>query len=488
MIKRLSPLLVSAALFLQVPTALAAYDSPADLLKAIQSDATPRSMSAEMHFSYTAEDPVYVSAWVRGRSQGQLADAQGESSATIDVAMPSEDVKARVKARARVVDQTFYGLLESVTGKLGEDEESVRESIGQVLGKWVSMKIDPALAKESGIDYSALFNEGMLRMERTQGKDGAMYSITIDREFLRGILALGSSFDPSLDASSPEFNFHAVVITDHQERIKNARLYLSFRIPEVSFVLQATSEALPTGFKVRVPADAIPMDMLTPSFPEGEWGNVPSDPRSAGMDKYEARAAARALRQKSVKKPVSSKLPGDILSFGQESAPVTITEYTDYQCPFCRTFHAQTYPLIKKEYIDMGKVRFVIKQYPLSSIHEGALPAAMAVQCALDQGNALGQAVSDAMWTLQDAGNELNSLHIRKYAAMFNDLDQTAFSDCFTKNRKQDVIDRQMAEGDAAGVFGTPAFFLENRAGQTSELAGAYPFEEFQKAIDALLK
>jgi len=332
-----------------------------------------------------------------------------------------------------------------------------------------------------------LFNEDMLHMERTQGKDGSMYSITVDRDILRGFLSLASSFDPSLETASPAFNFHAVVITDHEERIKNARIYLSLQIPNVSFVFQASSEALASGFTVRAPANAVPMDAMVPSFSEGGGAVIPTDRRASGMGKYDARAAARALRQKSMKKPVSAKIQADVLSFGEESAPVTITEYTDYECPFCRNFHMQTYPLIKEEYIDTGKVRFVIKQYPLS-FHQGALPAAMAVQCALDQGAVLGQQMSDAMWVLQEVGNELNETHIMKYAGMFSDLDYAVFADCFDNGRKQEVIDRQIGEGNDAGVTGTPAFLLHNRSGGTATISGAMPYETFQMEIDALLK
>lgn len=488
MMKRLPQILVSVALLLPAPAALAAYDSPADLLKAIQTDATPRSMNAEMHLSYTAEDDFFLSAWVRGRSQGRLADAQGESSATIDIAMPSDGVNARIKARARVVDQTFYGLLESVAGRLGEDEESVKASMQEVLGKWVSMKLDPALAKKSGIDYSELFNEGMLRMERTQGKDGSMYSITIDREFLRGILALGSSFDPSLDATAPEFNFHAVVITDHQDRIKNARVYVSLKVPDVSFVLQASSEALPTGFKIRVPANAIPMDAMMPSFSEGGPHAISTDPRASGTGRYDARAAARAIREQSTKRrtAVPAAAAGD-LTFGDPNAPVTITEYTDYQCPFCLRFQTMTFPMLKEKYIDTGKARLVIRHYPLS-FHEHAMDAALAVKCAQWQGEGKGRKVSDAMWILQEAENQLTQTSINKYALMAGDLDASAYTQCIAGDEAAQAVRNDIAKGDEQGVVGTPSFHFSNASGQTSVLDGAFPFEDFQKAIDALLK
>ncbi len=485
--KRFSHLLLSVAFFLQVPAASAAYDSPGDLLKAVRADTSPRALTAEGHLSYAADDAFYLSFWMRGRSQGELAHAEAESSFTVDIVVPSQKVNTRIKGRVRITEQNVYGLLESINGELGDGNEEIKASVQEVAGKWVSMKIDPALVKESGIDYSELFDEDLLRMERTQGKDGSMYSVTVDREILRGFLSLVSSLDSSLETASPLFHFHTVVTTDHEERVKNTRMYLSLQIPDLSFVFQGSNEALPDGFTVRVPENAIPIDTMIPSVPEGGSATVPTDPRAAGTDKYDARAAARALRQMSVKKPVSAQIRADALSFGEESAPVTITEYTDYECPFCRHFHMHTYPLIKKGYIDTGKVRFVIKQYPLS-FHPGALPAAMAVQCALDQGNALGQRVSDAMWILQEAGNELNETHIMKYAGMFSDLDYAQFSDCFKNDKKQDEIDLHMGEGNDAGVTGTPAFILHNRSGGTATISGAMPYERFREEIDALLK
>jgi protein-disulfide isomerase len=73
-------------------------------------------------------------------------------------------------------------------------------------------------------------------------------------------------------------------------------------------------------------------------------------------------------------------------SLGDPNAPVTIIEFSDFQCPYCRRFWEQTLPQLKSEYIDTGKVRLVYRDYPLSTIHPGALPAAMAAGCANEQG------------------------------------------------------------------------------------------------------
>ena len=69
---------------------------------------------------------------------------------------------------------------------------------------------------------------------------------------------------------------------------------------------------------------------------------------------------------------------------GSEDAPVTIIEFSDYQCPFCRKFWTETLPLIKSEYIDTGKVKFVYRDFPLASLHPMATPSAEAAECVRD--------------------------------------------------------------------------------------------------------
>ncbi len=90
---------------------------------------------------------------------------------------------------------------------------------------------------------------------------------------------------------------------------------------------------------------------------------------------------------------VLKKKPGQAISvsedddpmLGDPGAPVTIIEFSDFQCPFCQKFHSETFPQIKKTYIDTGKVRFVYRDFPLS-FHPGAQPAAEAAECAHAQG------------------------------------------------------------------------------------------------------
>jgi protein-disulfide isomerase len=89
-------------------------------------------------------------------------------------------------------------------------------------------------------------------------------------------------------------------------------------------------------------------------------------------------------------------------AIGRDDAPVTILEFTDLQCPFCRQFHEETFPMIKKNYIDTGKVRFVSRDMPLKAVHPYAQKAAEAVRCAGDQGK---------YWELRNAILEIPDLN-----------------------------------------------------------------------------
>jgi len=80
----------------------------------------------------------------------------------------------------------------------------------------------------------------------------------------------------------------------------------------------------------------------------------------------------------------------DAYSIGDPGAPITIVEFTDYQCPFCSRHFTQTYPRLVEEYIEQGIVRYVFKDFPLNSIHPQAAKAAQAARCAGDQGNYTG--------------------------------------------------------------------------------------------------
>ncbi len=153
---------------------------------------------------------------------------------------------------------------------------------------------------------------------------------------------------------------------------------------------------------------------------------------------------------------------------GDDKAPVTIIEFSDYECPYCKNAE-ETVKQVMKTYGD--KVRFVYRHYPLE-FHQNARPAAEAAACAAAQGKFWEY--HDKLWTLSD----LSAAKLKTTAGELG-LDQAKFDECFAKKQFTADIDKDMADASSVGVTGTPAFFINGRM-----LSGAQPFEKFKQIID----
>ena len=154
---------------------------------------------------------------------------------------------------------------------------------------------------------------------------------------------------------------------------------------------------------------------------------------------------------------------------GGAKAPVTIIEFSDFQCPFCKRGEES----VQKVFDTYGdKVRIVFRNYPLP-FHERARPAAEAAACANAQGK---------FWEYNKKlfanQNALSDDNLKTYAKDLG-LDSAKFEDCYAKKQFSADIDKDIADGAAAGVNGTPAFFINGRS-----LSGAQPFEKFKEVID----
>ena len=174
---------------------------------------------------------------------------------------------------------------------------------------------------------------------------------------------------------------------------------------------------------------------------------------------------------------------------GDPNAPITIIEFSDFQCPFCARFNAQTLPLIFDEYIQQGKVKLVFRDFPLQNIHPNALPAAIAAECANEQGGFVG--MHDILFEKQNQWNNVNTadaLTLFNQYAKDLQLDQTAFSACFGSGSHIAEINGDLSDGRDYGVTGTPGFFIGNDHLGYVELKGAQPFESFKRIIDAQLE
>ncbi len=161
-------------------------------------------------------------------------------------------------------------------------------------------------------------------------------------------------------------------------------------------------------------------------------------------------------------------------SKGPDDAPVTIVEFSDFECPYC----GRVNPSIEKIRDTYGdKVQVVFRQFPLE-MHRNARKAGEAALCADEQGE---------FWAMHDAmfGDQKNLAvdGLKSIAATIAGLDTGVFSECLDSNKHAETVENDLKEGVGAGVSSTPAFFINGRY-----LAGAQPFETFAEIIDDELK
>ena len=161
---------------------------------------------------------------------------------------------------------------------------------------------------------------------------------------------------------------------------------------------------------------------------------------------------------------------------GSSDAPVTIVEFSDYECPFCGRFYNDALKQIRSEYIDTGKVRVVYRDFPLS-FHPDAQKAAEAAECAGKQ---------NKYWEMHDKLFENNTAlgvaNLKQYAVDIG-LNAEQFNSCLDNGETASEIRADFSDGSAAGVSGTPTFFINGQ-----KIVGAQPYAAFKAAIDAALE
>lgn len=171
-------------------------------------------------------------------------------------------------------------------------------------------------------------------------------------------------------------------------------------------------------------------------------------------------------------------------SMGKDDAPVTLVEFADYQCPFCKKFHGDTFAELKKNYIDTGKVRFVSRDLPLD-FHAYSMKAAEASRCAGDQGK---------YWEMRDTlitnSASLSEDLISKSAQTLG-LKADEFHSCVTSDRYKADIEKDSNEAATLQISGTPSFVLAKTAKDKLDgvkMVGALPYAQFESAIEQMLK
>jgi protein-disulfide isomerase len=173
--------------------------------------------------------------------------------------------------------------------------------------------------------------------------------------------------------------------------------------------------------------------------------------------------------------PVSIE-EGSSPTWGPEGAPVTIVEFSDFQCPFCARYADQTYPLLRETYGD--RVRYVFKHYPIAGLHPDAERAGMAAECAHEQ---------DRFWEYHEAlfANQANlsQAALLGYARQVEIPDLDQFTQCLTTQKYAATVQADLLLGDRLGVSGTPTFFING-----IPMMGAQPYAEFELAIEQALQ
>jgi protein-disulfide isomerase len=163
---------------------------------------------------------------------------------------------------------------------------------------------------------------------------------------------------------------------------------------------------------------------------------------------------------------------------GSASAPVWVIEVSDFQCPFCKQWHDQTYAALRDQYVKTGKVRLAYVNFPLGS-HIHAWPAAESAMCAAAQGKFWE--MHDGLFATQGRWERLGSpAAVYDSLAHANGLDMSRWRDCVNSGMMKPLIQADHDRASKAGVGATPSFIIGDKI-----LAGAQPIEELRKAIDS---
>lgn len=185
---------------------------------------------------------------------------------------------------------------------------------------------------------------------------------------------------------------------------------------------------------------------------------------------------------------------------GDPNAPITIEEFSDFQCPFCERFHQETEPLVRQYYVETGKVQFVYRSmgnFVSDNIARSrgapakteSRDAALAAYCAGDQ---------DRFWDMHAhlfanaLGEDAGSFTDRRLRAIAETagLDMDAFNSCYDSGKYLDRIQKDFEDGQAANITGTPGFLVTytvNGETKTKLIEGAQPFPTFQQELEAVL-
>jgi len=191
------------------------------------------------------------------------------------------------------------------------------------------------------------------------------------------------------------------------------------------------------------------------------------------------------LTQPAPREPQTAKITNLTgYALGSPDAPLTMVEFTDLQCPFCRQFATTTFDSIKRNWIDTGKLRYISRDLPLDVLHAQATNAARAARCAGEQNK-----FWEMRWTLMKNANLLSPAYISKVASDLK-LDTNAFSACTASSKFDAAIQADMDEAQRIGIAGTPTFIVGKTSPAGIEgplIVGALDYSRFDAKFKEVL-
>jgi protein-disulfide isomerase len=182
---------------------------------------------------------------------------------------------------------------------------------------------------------------------------------------------------------------------------------------------------------------------------------------------------------------VVAPVSGDDFIRGNPNADLVIVEYSDYECPFCKSFHT-TMKQIMSDYD--GKVAWVYRQFPIASLHSRAPKESEAALCAAEQGGAASfWSFSDKIFETTNSNNTLDPAQLPAIASAVG-LDVNAFNTCLSSGKYTNAVSTSVDAAIAAGAQGTPYSVILTKDGKQVVINGAEPLNNVRAKIDALLK
>lgn len=250
---------------------------------------------------------------------------------------------------------------------------------------------------------------------------------------------------------------------------------------------------LPSGNKSQILAVIL---LVTASFIIGSlWTKIQYLEKNGNVAKQTAptaqQAAAPQVAPPEDTTPKQVSIDDDPV-LGDKNAKVTLIDFTDYECPFCKRYFDQTFSQIKKDYIDTGKIKYVVRDLPLS-FHANAHKEAQAAECAREQGG------DTAYYKYHDeifkrTTSNGTGLALDKLSVIANDLglNGSTLQSCLDSEKYKGEVDKDLADASAVGASGTPTFFIGKSTSDGvitgTKIVGAQPYSAFQAEIDKQLK